>query len=112
MKVRAATKKQHEAICVVAKQNKYTSGAANPHYLSDSAYEKGWVGVVRVKNRPRIAGFVVVRHLIRDTYTSLYYVGVDQAYQHLGVGSALVEWALDTSPHGRVRLICEHTNVE
>jgi ribosomal protein S18 acetylase RimI-like enzyme len=108
-RVQAATMDDHADIIAVARMSKYTSGAANPHYLSEAAYGKGWVGIVRTKSG-RLVGFTVVRHLIRDTYTSLYYIGTDPTYQGKGVGSSLVKWVLARSPHGRIRLICEHTN--
>lgn len=107
--VRVALPRDHDGICEVAKKNKYTKGATSPHYLSESAYTKGWVGIVKTK-RGRIVGFTCVRHLSRDTYTSLYYIGVDPEFQGKGIGHALVNWVMITSPHDRIRLICEKAN--
>lgn len=106
MNVRCATIDDWPAIERVAKLSKYTREATGPHYLSQAALDKGWVGVI---GEP-VHGFVIVRHLVRKPYTSLYYVGVDPAHQGEGSGKALVQWALDTSPHGCVRLVCDKEN--
>lgn len=111
MKVELATPEDQADIVRVANLSKYTKGASSPHYLNEKAFEKGWVAIVRTK-KGWVAGFVIVRHLVREDYTSLYYVGTDPEYRERGVGASLVRWALETSPHGLVRLICEKSNTD
>lgn len=108
VKVFTATQEDHEGILRVAKMSKYTKGVSNPMFLSPKSYERGWVGVVRKAGA--VVGFVVVRHLVRGDYTSLYYIGTDPEYQGKGVGSALVRWVFEHSPHGVIQLICEKSN--
>lgn len=109
MKVRAATLADRDEIIRISKQSKFTKGVSNPMFMDTKSFEKGEVGVAVSATRG-IVGFTAVHHLVRKPYTSLYYIGVDDRFRSRAVGERIVQWVIDSSPHGRIRLICELEN--
>lgn len=100
-------------ICSIAVQSKYTKDFSRILFVRQAIeehYQKEHVGVAVDKNK--IIGFVLVNHLKRKPYSSIYYMGVDKENKMGGVGRALVKWALNSSPWKALQLICEEANVE
>ncbi len=108
MKIRKAKWRDRESIFSIGKQSHHTSGVSNPMFFGKHTIQRGEAAVA--EHDGEIYGFVVVRHLVRKPFTSLYYVGVGSAARSRGLGELLVRWALRTSPHGRIRLICDIDN--
>jgi ribosomal protein S18 acetylase RimI-like enzyme len=109
--VSPATSRHDAEICEIAKQSKFTRDFASHRFYRDGiaeTYGRNEVGIaVRGK---KIVGFVYCKHLKRMPVSVVHFMGVDGNYRGQGIGRALMEWALETTPHGLVQLSCEHSN--
>lgn len=110
MKVTTAKVKDHEKLLAVAKKSKYTSGFSNIIYSGPEVYAKGFIGAAKIGRK--VVGFVCLRHAIRKPQTTIYDIGVDPDYKRRGVGKALLDWAMSTSPHKRIVLNVDKRNKE
>lgn len=99
-----------ELVKELAKLDKHTTGALSPMNINPDAIKKGWIVLAREGKTP--VGFLVVRHCVRNPWTSLYYIGVHPDHRGKGYGEELIWWLMDDSPHDRIRLVCETTNVK
>jgi ribosomal protein S18 acetylase RimI-like enzyme len=115
VRVRKAVLAEDPTVCDVAKLSKYTKDFATLNYIREeiqNLYLKGFVGVAT--SGSKLCGFVYVRHLVLKSrpVSVIHYLGVCPDTTGKGVGRALVEWALNTSPHGVVQLGVEERNTE
>lgn len=108
----AARDWDHDEIMVIARQSPYTKDFSNRIYSSEEMYNKDWIGVAYEHDSEYIAGFVCVRHLVRRPYTSLYFLGVDKNHKRQGVGTALLKWVIDETPHKEIRILVANKNRE
>lgn len=108
MRIRTATKDDHAAIMMIAKQSPYTRDFGSHMFSPDSAYEKGWI-VVTENFTGEVIGFYCVRHKVREPVTSLYFIGVDKEWHSAGVGQELMR-DLYTKANPTIRLNCMKDN--
>lgn len=73
-----------------------------------SYYDKGWVALVL--DGDDIVGFWLIRHGTRNGWTTIHEIGVVPEFQRQGYGAAMIVWLLTTSPHRRLRLVCDARN--
>lgn len=109
MLVQIANISDHKSIYYVASRSKYTRGFSNRIYSGPKMYARGWIGVYR-NSVKKTVGFVCLRHGTRNGWTTIYDLGVLPEYERRGIGSALAQWALNTSPHKRVHLNVDRSN--
>lgn len=93
----------HKEIMGIAKQSKYTRDFSNHMFSNEEAYKKKWITVIHDENA-KIIAFMCVRHKTRQPATSLYFIGVDEAYKGLGLGTKLIEHLKDECPHNCIQL--------
>lgn len=111
MKIRTATKADHAAILLVAKQSKYTKDYSNSvMFSSDAAYEKGWIRVVEEDGK--IVSFTCVREKVRQPEVVLYFIGIDGTVKRKGHGKALIEDIMQRTKHRRLALNVSKDNEE
>ena len=111
VRVARATLSDDAALCAIAKQHKHTKDFCSILFIRRSIeelYAAGGIG--KATQRGKVVGFVCSKHLIRKPYTSIYYMGVDEAHTREGIGLALIDWTFQRSPHNRIQLICEDIN--
>jgi len=126
MKIEKAKWSEHKEILKLSALSKFTKGFSGVGMGNvEEYYTRGWVSVVRQKGK--IVGFLCVHHCVRkphkpDIYydkflryyerphTSVYYVGT--SVPRKGIGSALLQHAMKTSPNGLLELISEKENVQ
>ena len=83
----------------LARKSPYTTSL--PRFL-EGYFERGEVAICGA------FGFVIV-HYCR-AYTSLYDLGVDPEMRNKGVGTQLLQWVENNTPHNEIRLVVETTN--
>lgn len=115
IKVTLAQEADHAPLLVIAKQSRYTKDFSNQvMFSSPAAYEKGWI--LRADQEgtawTKPLGFACVRHKTRVPQTVLYFIGVAKEAKRLGVGRALLEEILRTSPHEELVLNVMRENNE
>ena len=108
--IRLALPKDKDDIIRLGKMNSHTRTVSAPGYLSEQAFTLGWLAVAELFEQT--VGFYCLRHCKRAKHTSLYFIGVDPAFQKVGIGTALVSHAFAHSPHGEIRLVCDDDNEE
>ena len=113
LKIEHAVFADDPVICLIAGCSRYTKDFTSHRFFRDGivdTYAKGEVGLAREGRN--IVGFVYCKHLkIKSRpFSVVHYMGVDPTCLQGGIGRKLLEWALATSPHGRVQLSCEHSN--
>lgn len=101
-------------ICALARQSKYTRDFASHMFFRadiQNTYAKGEVGAAI--QHGKVVGFVYCKHLKTKNrpYSVIHYMAVDPSCHGRGIGRRLLDWALSASPHGRVQLSCEHSNI-
>lgn len=127
MKITKASWEDHAEILKLSARSKFTKGFSGVGMGSvKDYYDRGWVSIIR--QRGAIVGFLCVHHCVRkpvrragkDLYhakfarfydrvhSSVYYVGT--SVQRKGVGTALLQHALKTSPNALLELISEKEN--
>lgn len=117
MTVRKAVFEAHDhQICAIAKMSKYTRDFTSHRFFRadiENTYAKGEIGIF-CGSGGRVDGFVYVKHLKVKSrpYSVVHYMGVAEKMKGRGIGRKLLDWALETSPHGVVELSCEHSNAE
>jgi ribosomal protein S18 acetylase RimI-like enzyme len=107
-RIRRATREDWPAITAIAKTSAYTKGVTNPRVVAADTIERGEMAVCEADGQ--VVGFVAVRHLVRHPWTKLHYIGVQPEFRSRGVGEYLEKWAMRTSPHKCIRLLCEVEN--
>lgn len=110
MRIRGAKRGDHDAIVKLARQSKFVRDFSSHMFSSEAAYEKKWIRVA-MKGK-RIVGFTCVRHKVRAPETVLYFIGVDKDTQREGIGFELMRDLQDQSPHKRIALNVDKTNIE
>jgi len=75
-----------------------------------SYYDRQGVLVALLDDVP--VGFVVLRHGIRNQWTTIHEVGVVPQARRQGIASRIIDAVLAGSPHSRVRLVCDARNVD
>jgi ribosomal protein S18 acetylase RimI-like enzyme len=122
MNIRPATKADHAVLSKIAASHRAGQGFTHFMFSGDAAYEKGWIRVVEMDGR--IVGFTCVRHKARQPKTMLYYIIVDKDYRSgslktgpsggtipiVGVGQALLDDLIKTTPHRCIELSCLKDN--
>lgn len=111
MKIRVATKADHEAIMKIAKQSKCTRDFGSHMFSSDASYEKGWIVVAVDDLLGVLLGFYCVRHKVREPVTSLYFIGVENKLHSSGVGQKLMQ-DLYEKCRPTIRLNCLKDNLQ
>ena len=112
MNVLVAQWKDDKQIQVIAKQSKFTRDFCSILFVRQNIRQWYKEGVVAkaVNRKGEILGFICAKHLIRKPHTTVYYMGVEASQHGKGVGRALINWALRTSPWGKIQLVCEEGN--
>lgn len=108
-KILIADQKDHKEIIKLSKLSRFTKGFADVRYIQEY-YSNGWVGKATVSTE--LVGFVCLRHCIKRPWTTIYYLGVVPSLARTGIGSRLVDWVWNTSPHPSLRLGIEATNAD
>lgn len=86
--IRNARWSEHNAICKIARQSKYTKDFSNMIFSSEQCYQERRIRVLTI--RTAIIGFYCVRNRKRDGVTVLYFVGVDEERWGHGLGRLLM----------------------
>jgi ribosomal protein S18 acetylase RimI-like enzyme len=110
IKIRPATRGDHEVLLAIAKSHKATRDFGHIMFSGEQAYQKGWIRVAIVADH--VVGFTCVRHKMREPKTSLYYICVRPEARRMKVGQALLDDLTATSPHRCIELSCFKDNAE
>lgn len=105
MTVRPAIWAEKKAIHAIAKLSPYTKKWADVYYLQQY-FEREAIGVCYIGFD--MAGFIMLHHCVKRPYSSVYYAGVK--VPRCGIGTALMEWAWQRSPHTEYRLTVDADN--
>jgi ribosomal protein S18 acetylase RimI-like enzyme len=127
MKLVTAKWEQHSDVLKLSARSKFTKGFSGVGMGSvEEYYKRGWVTLVMQKGE--VVGFLCVHHCVRKpvrkqgkelyyarhtsmydrVHSSVYYVGTSVPRQ--GIGGALIQHAMKTSPNKLLELISEKEN--
>lgn len=112
IKIRPATRADHEVLLAIAKSHKATRDFGHIMFSGEQAYQKGWIRLATLRDDTSVVGFTCVRHKIREPRTSLYYICIRPEARRMGVGQALLDDLIATSPHRCIELSCLKDNHE
>ena len=107
--VSLAAWEDHKQILKLSKQSPYTKTLADVRYIQEY-YTNGWM--FKAVKEESIVGFACIRHCLRNPYTTIYYLGVEESCRGAGLGWRLVKAVEEASPHNELRLGIEETNQE
>lgn len=99
----------HDDLLWIAKQSPYTNSFGHIMFSSQAAYDKGWIRVAESESTG-ILGFTCVRHKVRAPETVIYFIGVQQEWRQLSIGTALLEDIYEQTPHKTIALNCAKAN--
>jgi ribosomal protein S18 acetylase RimI-like enzyme len=78
----------------------------------ETYYDRGWVYAAQLDDDGPIVGFCVCRHNVRNEWSTIYEIGTVPEARGRGVARSLVVVAGSQSPHRRLRLVVDATNVD
>lgn len=109
---RKAEFSEHKEIMQLARHSKYTRDFSNHIFSGEAMYDKGWINVAEMElsPHPKVVGFYCVRHKVRTPATTLYFIGVDEEYKDLKIGTDLLQHMKDNSPYKCIELNCMKDN--
>jgi ribosomal protein S18 acetylase RimI-like enzyme len=110
--LRVALEADHNEICALAKQSKFTKHYSNRMMFSTSeAYNSGWIHVmVDTNNNGKIVAMYCIRVKKKTNAVKIYFITVDEKLRGKGVGDFLLNYIIDNFPDRRVELSVEHEN--
>lgn len=86
----------------IASKSKHIRDFSNHIFSGETQREKGWIRVAEKEGV--LVGFTCVRHKVRTPVTELYFIGVAPGWEGHGIGQALIQDLIDTSPHHAIEL--------